>query len=59
MPKVREDRRTHHQQRDESTQMARIIVAQKQEESGRYRFRKKMVRLEDVQAELDTMSNGQ
>ena len=56
MAKVREDRRTHQEERDESTEMARIIVAEKQE-SGRYRFRKKMVRLEDVQDELEAARN--
>ena len=52
MAKVREDRRTHRKDRNESTQMARLIVAEKQEDSERYRFRQKMVRLEDVQDEL-------
>lgn len=59
MAKVREDRRTHHEERDESTEMARVIVAQKQKESGRYRFRKKMVRLDRVQDELDAMRDDQ
>ena len=57
MAKVREDRRTHREARDESTQMARIIVAEEQKESGRYRFRQKMVRLDDVQDELQAARN--
>lgn len=58
MAQVREELRTHQEERDENTEMARIIVAQKQEESGGYRFRRKMVRREDVQDELDAMRNG-
>ena len=52
MAKVREDRRAHREERDENTEMARIIVAEKQQDSDRYRFRQKMVRLDDVQDEL-------
>lgn len=55
MAKVRDDLRTHQEERDENTEMARLIVAQKQEESGRYRFRQKMVRREDVEDELESM----
>jgi hypothetical protein len=56
MAKVREDERTHHEERDENTQMARIIVAEKQDD-GRHRFRKKMVRLDDVQDEIEAARN--
>lgn len=56
MAKVREDRRVVQDARGEDTEMARIIVAEKQE-NGRYRFRKKMVRLEDVQDELEAARN--
>jgi hypothetical protein len=56
MAKVREDQRTHHEERDENTQMARIIVAEKQDD-GRHRFRKKMVRLDDVQDEIEAARN--
>lgn len=59
MAKVREDQRVRSEVRDENTQMARIIVAEKQESNDRYRFRKKMVRLEDVQDELEAARNGQ
>ena len=59
MAKVREDQRVRSEVRDENTQMARIIVAEKQENNDRYRFRKKMVRLEDVQDELEAARNGQ
>jgi hypothetical protein len=57
MAQVREELRTHEEERDENTEMARVIVAQKQEENERYRFRQKMVRLDDVQDELEAMRN--
>ena len=57
MAQVREELRTHEEERDENTEMARVIVAQKQEESEGYRFRQKMVRLDDVQDELEAMRN--